>query len=58
MKISDMIAKLQQAEQEFGDIELTTWDGVISHVTFQPAVDGVIGEASVAPNELGMEIIT
>lgn len=59
MKISDLINQLQKAQEAYGDLPLTTFDGFIGEVRISPAKDGICypleeGEQ----NEIGLEILT
>ena len=59
MLISEMIAELEKAKAEYGDMPLTTYDGFIGRVRFTPAKDGICYPLKRgAHNELGFEIET
>lgn len=57
MKISDLIACLQDAKNSYGDMPVTTWDGFIERVRITPAKDGIV-EPVEYHNEIGIEIFT
>lgn len=58
MKISDLVAKLEAAKSQYGDVPLTTYNGVIRDVKFTPAKDGICYPLKVGTeNEIGMEIM-
>ena len=42
MKISEFIAKLQDAQDRYGDHRLSTWAGFVLDVDILPAFDGVV----------------
>jgi hypothetical protein len=59
MLISEFIKKLTIAQEKYGDVQLSTWDGVVSGVSLRCAVDGVFYPLKDEDiNEISMEIYT
>lgn len=55
MKASSLIEVLAWAISTYGDCELTTYSGKVSHIYLNPAKDGVRYQGK--PNEFGIEIL-
>lgn len=59
MKVSELIKQLQILQKQYGDHELTTFDGQIGELKFTPARDGIAYPMTPGThNETGVEIIT
>jgi hypothetical protein len=58
MRISDLINKLQSAKEHYGDLELSTWYGMVRDVKMTPCKDGcvILSGENEKPNELSLEI--
>jgi hypothetical protein len=59
MLISDLIKKLQYFKNHYGDLDLSTWDGMVRDIKMTPCKDGgcivLLGESK-KPVELSLEI--
>ena len=58
MTLNELIAKLQGVQPTCGEFQVTTWDGIITDVTFDTAKDGVCNTPVEEHNELSIEIRT
>ncbi len=59
MLISKIIKKLQDAQKQYGDHPVATYDGFIGEISLSPAKDGVCYPLEPGThNEIGIEIMT
>lgn len=56
MKISDLIAKLENWKSQYGDLRLCTWDGDIEEILISPSINGNMPNLSEKANELALDI--
>ena len=57
MKISEMIEKLQAAQDTFGDLPVATFDGEIVELRVRPTNEGCALKFAERPDEINLEII-
>lgn len=56
MKIDTLIDQLAHQRKLYGNVDLTTWGGLIKRVTYTPAVDGIVNhDPRSKPNELSLD---